>query len=392
MNRNQFLILVVALLVLGGAGIALFWQDIAAYRESGAKIGAKLLPDLKVAHVAQMRLKDAKETVTLVRKDNAWVVEERAGYPADVAAIADFLVKLVELKVTQVDQVGASLLPRVELVEPGKGEGAGTLIELNDSAGKPLARLVMGKKVLKKDPLNPLPAAKDGVPAGRYVLRTQAQDTVVVVSDPLNAAEAKPGKWLAKDFFKGERVKTLSAGPEGETPKWKITRDVEWGQWKFASGVGDLNASAAVGAVNSLANISFTDVAPGAKPEQAEKPWVVVAETFDALTYTVRIAKKKDGDDYHLTVEVAGEPPRERTPEKDEKAQEKERRDKDFAETRKRLEERVAREKALAKWTYAVAANGVAPLLKEREQMTAPKKKDEKSRTPEVTVGSRQAR
>ena len=378
MNRKQFLILVVALLVLGGAGIALFWQDIAAYRESGAKIGAKLLPDLKVADVAQVRLQDAKDAVTMVKKDNAWTVQERAGYPADVQAIADLLVKLVELKVTQVEQVGASLLPRIELVEPGKGEGVGTVIEFKDGAGKPLARVVLGKKVLKKDPLNPLPAAKDGVPAARYVLRPESQDTVVVVSDPLNSAEAKPGKWLAKDFFKAERIKTLSLGGEGEAPKWKITRDVEWGQWKFAAGTGDLDASAAVGAVNSLANIAFTDVAIGAKPEDAEKSMVAVAETFDALTYTLKLAKKKGGDDYQLTVGIVGEPPRARVPEKDEKAQEKERRDKDFAETRKRLEERVAREKALAKWTYAVAGSTVEPLLKERERMVAPKKKDAK--------------
>ncbi len=32
MNRKQFLILVIALVVLGGAGLTLFWQDIAAYR------------------------------------------------------------------------------------------------------------------------------------------------------------------------------------------------------------------------------------------------------------------------------------------------------------------------------------------------------------------------
>ena len=35
MNRKQFLILVVALLVLGGVGLALVWQDIADYRASG---------------------------------------------------------------------------------------------------------------------------------------------------------------------------------------------------------------------------------------------------------------------------------------------------------------------------------------------------------------------
>ena len=382
MNRKQFLILVVALLVLGGAGIALFWQDVTAYRESGAKIGARLLPNLKVADVGEMRLQDAKDAVTLVRKDNAWTVQERAGYPADVQAIADLLVKLVEIKVTQSEQVGASLLPRVELVEPGKGEGSGTLIEFKDGAGKPLARLVFGKKVLKKDPMNPLPSAKDGVPAGRYVLRPELQGTVVVVSDPLNAVEAKPGKWLAKDFFKAERIKTLSLAGEGEAPKWKIARDVEWGQWKFAAGAGDLDASAAVGAVNSLANIAFADVAVGPKAEDSEKPLVAVAETFDALTYTVKLAKKKGGEDYHLTVGIAGEPPRARAPEKDEKAEkaeEKARRDKDFAETRKRLEERIAREKALAKWSYVVGKSAVEPLLKEREQMVAQRKKDGKS-------------
>ena len=81
MTRKQFLILVLALVVLGGAGLALFWQDITDYRASGAKIGAKLLPSLKVADVAQIQLRDAKSRVTLIRKENSWVVQERSGYP-----------------------------------------------------------------------------------------------------------------------------------------------------------------------------------------------------------------------------------------------------------------------------------------------------------------------
>ena len=87
---------------------------------------------------------------------------------------------------------------------------------------------------------------------------------------------------------------------------------------------------------------------------------------------------KADTDDAYVTVNVAGEPPRTRTPEKDEKAQERERRDKDYAETLKRLDERVAREKALARWTYVVQKSAVEPLLREREQMVAQKKKEEK--------------
>lgn len=373
MNRKQFLYLVLALVVLGGAGLALFWQDIAAYRASGAKIGAKLLPEFRIADVAEIRLQDAKNQVTLARKENAWVVPERGGYTANFQEIGDLMIKLAELKVTQSEQVAATLLPRLELAEPGKGEGAGTLVEFKDGSGKPLARLILGKKVLKKDPLNPLPGAKDGVPAGRHVLPANAKDTVVVVSDPLNAAEARPGKWLSKDFFKAERIRTLAVGPEGGASRWKITRSEEWGQWKFADG-GDLDASAAVGAVNKLGAMGFSDVAADPKPEDADKPLVAVAETFDNLTYTVRIAKRKAGNDYQVSFTVAGSPPKQRMPEKGEKAQDKERRDKDFAENLKKLEERIAAEKALAKWTYVVAKSEVEPLLKERGGMVARKR------------------
>jgi hypothetical protein len=291
-------------------------------------------------------------------------VRERGDYAANFQEISDLMLKLLELKVTQSEQVGASLLPRLELSEPDKigdgdvtqpqkadgaaapkatgdavkpqssgdgakpqnsadaakpqssadaakprrGEGTGILIEFQDAQNKNLARLVLGKIVKKKDPLNPLPNAVDGVPAGRYVLPATAKDIVVVVSDPLSKADANPGKWLSKDFFKADRIKTLTVGPEGGAPSWKIARSEEWGQWKFAAGAGDLAAGRAVAAVNALGQMTFADVAVNAKPEDAGKPVVVTAETFDNLTYTVRIAKQQSGEDYLVNVTVAGEP------------------------------------------------------------------------------------
>jgi hypothetical protein len=378
-NKKQFLILLLAVAVLGGAGLALVWRDISDYRATGAKIGAKLLPSLKIADVAQVLLQDSKNTVTLVRKDKTWVVQERGGYPASFQEISDLLIKLIEMKVTQAEQVGSSLWPRVDLADPAKGgdagdlrrgEGAGTVIEFKDTAGKPLARLVLGKKVLKKDPLNPLPAAKNGVPAGRYVRVASDKDAVVVVSDPLNAAEAVPGRWLVKDFFKADRIKTLTVGPERGAPSWKITRNEEWGQWKFAAGGGALNPGAAVNAVNKLGQLSFDDVAvDAAKTQATAKPLVAVADTFDNLVYTMRFAKQAKGDDYLLTFTVTGEPQKARVPEKGEKPEQAAQRDKDFAETRKRLEARLAAERALEKWTFVVAKGDVEPLTKSRDDM-----------------------
>jgi hypothetical protein len=375
MTRKQFLILLLAVVVLGGAGLALIWRDLDSYRASGARIGAKLLPKLRIADVAEIRLQDAKDQATLVRKEKVWVVQERGGYPASFQEISDLMIKLVELKVTQSEQVGEKLWPRLDLAEPGSAkEGAGTLIEFKDAAGKPLARIVLGKKVLKKDPLNPLPAAKDGVPAGRYVRVADAKDTVIVVSDPLNAAEARPGRWLSKHFVKIDRIRTLAVGPEGAAPGWKITRSEEWGQWKFAAGGGALNPSAAVMAVNKLGSMSFDDVAADAKGASTEKPVVAVAETFDNLVYTVRMAKRAGGADYLVNITASGEPPKQRAAEKGEKKDESARRDKEFAETRKRLEERIAVEKALGRWTYVISAKELEPLLAGRNELLAPKR------------------
>jgi len=374
MNRKQFILLLAVLGVLGAIGIGLVWQDLAVYRASGAKIGAKLLPKLKIADVAQVRLQDSKHEVTLVRKEKSWVVQERGGYPASFQEISDLLIKLVELKVTQSEHVGASLWPRVELADPGKGDGVGTAIEFKDAAGKPLARLVLGKKVLKKDPMNPLPAAKDGVPAGRYVRVDGAGDIIVVVSDPLEKAVAEPGRWLNREFFKAERIRTLAVGQGGGAPRWMIARAEEWGQWKFAAGGGDLNPSAAVSATNKLSALTFKDVAVDPKALAAGKPVFVVATTFDGLSYAVRLTRVAKGDDYLLGFTVTGELPKQRAAEKGEKPEEKERRDKEFSEARKRMAERIAAEKALAKWTYVIAGSEVEPLLKSRDDMLAPKR------------------
>ncbi|MGE5523999.1 MAG: DUF4340 domain-containing protein [Rhodospirillaceae bacterium] len=376
MNRKQFLILIIALVVLGGAGLALFWQDIAAYRSTGAKIGARLLPNLKLADVAHIQLRDARHVVTLARKDNRWVVQERGDYPAHFQEISDAVIKLIELKVVQSEEIGSSLLPRVGLAPPPdkpsadvKDEQAkqtGTRVEMKDAAGKTLAAVTVGKVVLKKDPGNPLPSAQNGVPAGRYV-QVAGASNVAVVSDPLEKLVADPAKWLDKTFFKADRVKTLTVADGGV--RWKITRDEEWGQWKFAAGGGDLDASAAVSAANQLSNWSFDDVAT-TQPDAGDKPVTVTAETFDRVTYTFRITPRKAGG-YFLNGNVEGEPPQTRTPEKDEKPADKERRDKEYAETLKKLQERLARERALSKWTYVMDAKSIAPLMKERGEMVA---------------------
>ena len=377
MNRKSFLILLLLVAVLGGAGLAMFWKDITQYQESGAKIGAKLLPNLKAADTAEIRIKDAKAEITLVSNKGSWSIKERGGYPADIAEVSELLAKLVEAKIVQAETVGASLYPRLELIEPGKGEGSGTLLELKDKAGKPITSLVFGKKLLKKDPGNPLPNAVDGVPAGRYVLAL-GQQNVVVLGDPYANVEPKAGRFLAKQFIKIDRIKTLTMAGAGDR-NWKITRDEEYGQWKFAAGAGPLDPSAAVGAVNILGKLEFSDVSASGKPEDGENMVTLTADTFDGLTYTSKLAKQKSGGDYLLNIVLSGAPNKTRPPEKGEKPEEAAKRDKEFAQTVKMLDARAEFEKILGQWTYIVSAKNMEPVLKDRADMMAkPRKPEEK--------------
>ncbi len=372
MNRKQFLWLMLAVVILGGAGLALFWQDLTAYRDSGAKIGAQLLPRMKVGDVAKLRLRDATDEVTLAVKDKVWRVEQRGGYPADFSEISGLILKLLDAKVVQSEVVGASLHGRLHLLAPGTEgakEGTGTLVELSDASGKVLASMVLGKVSLKKDPMNPLPNARDGVPAGRHILVAGKGDNVYVVSDPLEKAVARPGAWLARDFFKVERIKTLQLAGDSSADSWKITRDEEWGQWKFAAGGGHLDPSAAVTANNAWSNLAFTDVILDDKTG-TDKAVTLTAQTFDDLTYTVKLAPYTNGD-YVLRFSVSGTPPKTRKPEPGEKPEDAAKRDKEFAETRQRLEARVMLEQVRSQWAYVVPGKQVAPLLLKREQMVA---------------------
>ena len=373
MNRKSFLILLGLVAVLGGAGLLLFWNDLSAWRKSDAKIGAKLFEKVAVSEIAQIKLTDGKGSVQLVIKDKRWVVEQRNGYGANTQDIGDLLIKLSELKVVQTEAVGATLLPRLNLVEPdAKGgdakaiEAMGTQLELFDATGKSVASILLGKKVIKIED-SPLPI-KPQTPVGRYVLMPGSA-TVLVVSDALVVADANAGRWLAKSFFKAERIRSLAVSGEGA--QWKISRPEEYGQWKFAEGGGELDASAAVGAVNALTGLSFSDVAVDVKAEALAKARSFVAETYDNLVYTVKVAKRAEGDDYYLSVAISGEPPRERKPEKGEKAEDKARLDKQFAETLVKLDERVKAEKELGTWTFVVAGKTLEPLLKDRAALIA---------------------
>ena len=382
MNRKQLTIVLVLGVVLGGLGWWVVRREAASYQSTGAGLGQKLLPNFPLNDVGQVVLKEGTNELTLARVEEVWKVRERYDYPANFSQVGDFLRKVWDMKVVQSEPIRASQLPRLQLLEPGKGTNGGTLVEFKNDSGKAVASVLLGKKYVKKgDPSSQFGA--EGYPAGRYVLVPSNPKQVALISDALSDIEPKPDRWLNKDFFKVEKLKTVTVTHAAATNSWKLYREIENGELKLADAQGEekLDTGKSSSAGSALSYPSFVDVvSPQAKADETglDNPITAKLETFEGFTYTAKIGKKTGEDNYHFAVSVSGEFAKERTPGQDEKPEDKEKLDKEFKEKLTKLDEKLKADKAYEKWAYLVSKWTIDALLKERKDLLADKKDEKK--------------
>ncbi len=377
MNRKQLIIVILLGLVIGGAGLYVLNKQQTPTKE--ARMGAKLLGDFDVNTVVALRIQNATNVLNVAKAGEIWTVKERGDYPANFNTIADFVRKLADMKIVKPVLAGPSRLPVLELVPPDK-KGAGVLVELKDSSGKAARTLLLGAKHMRESTGGGPFGDSGGWPDGRYVMVDNKTENIALVSDPLTQAEPKPEDWLNKDFFKVEKLKNISVVSTNATNNWKLTRETETGEWKLADAKGEEKAdSSKCSSMNSLlSSPSFNDVALGFKFDETNKPTTTATlETFDGFTYNVKLALKS-GDDYYLQMTVTADLPKERTPGKDEKKEDKEKLDKEFKDKIQKLQDKLKAEKAYEKWTYVVSKWTVDALLKERKDLLAEKKEEPK--------------
>src|SRR5262249_41770814 len=249
------------------------------------------------------------------------------GYPANEEDVIEFARKLWSLKPAQSQKIGESQLGRLELLAPGKGDtNAGTLVELKGKDGKLIKSVILGKKSMRESGESSF-GGGGGWPNGRWVYVPDKPGTAYVVSEAFSEIEPKPERWLKKDFFKVEKLKAISVTHTNATNSWKLTREMENGVLALADAKPgeQLDTGKSSPAGNALSYPSFTDVVPQAKAEETgmDHPLLAQIETFDGFSYTVKIGKKTPEENYYLGLSVSAELPKERTPGKDEKPEDK---------------------------------------------------------------------
>src|SRR6266581_3967534 len=378
MNRKQLITLLVLVVLIGGACLMLLRNQNKSWEGANPALGKKLLGEFPVNDVGHIVIKQGNNELNLAKKD-VWRVRERNNYPADYSEVSGFLVKLQDLKIVQDEKIGPSQLSRLSLT-PGPGTNAAVVVDFKDQSDKTIKSLLLGKKHMRKsDRPSPMgDMGEQGWPDGRYV-KVGNTENVSLISEPFERIEPKPEQWLNKDFFKIEKARSVAVTFLNATNSWKLTRDTQTADWKLAEAKPgeQLDASKASGVANPFSSASFVDVAINAPSETTDKPIVATVDTFDNFNYTLKVGQKTN-DNYPLAMSVSAQLPKERTPGKDEKPEDKTKLDKDFKEKQKKLEEKLAQEKTFENWVYLVSSWTVDPLLKERSQLMVEKKEEPK--------------
>lgn len=379
MSRRAVAILAALVLILGGAALYLHGRDEGARPAASAQLGQRLLKDLKASEVASIVIRDAKGTLTLVKKDEDWTVAERNGFPADIDKVTELVVKTIELKIGQAEPIGDKDRERLNLLDPAKrgqtdpgkaGQtGLATVLVFKAGDGRILAELLLGKKYFRNAP--------EGDPAntpgdGRFVMLPTDDTQVFIVAEPYRTATTSSADWIAKDGLAIERVRSLEYRPaKGEG--YKIERATDGPDWKLerAPAAARLDNTKVNSAAYSLSKIEIDDLA--ASDAGLVKPSVLKVSTFDGMRYTLTIGQL-DKERYPVRVEIEGTPKREFKERKDEKPEDQAAREKSFGEETKRFEQNVARNNTLQGHVLLVAKDKLAELLKEQDSFLERKK------------------
>jgi hypothetical protein len=348
-SARALAVLLVLLAALGGGALLYYRQEQSRRPPDAAALGQPLLKGLKAAEIGTIAIRAPKGQLTLERRDRRWVVAERAGYPADLDKVRDFVVQAIGLRIGEREPIGEKDRARLHL------DASGTRVEFKNAQGKTLASFIAGKKYFKHAPEHPDKALGDG----RFVLLPGDPGRVVVVAAPLEQATTRTADWVSHRGLAIDRQTEVDYRPAaGEG--WRLARTDENAPWKLVGlrAHEKLEITKANAAAYTFQILDIADVAPkDAQPKDLglEHPDVVTIATSEGLHYTIRVGKLS-GTLYPMTLSVSGEPKVE---------------GKDAAQRRRKLDARLAHERALEGTVLLVEKNRLEDALKKRSELLA---------------------
>ena len=139
MNRKSLFMLTVLAVALV---VAWYWIGQTQRSPEVAQMPA-WLPELQAVQVSAIDVQRAGQPkVRLERREQGWVVPDKADYPADQAAVAALLNALVEARRVEPRTANPELYGRLGLAEQGESEQQAVRLTLEQTEQPPLALLI----------------------------------------------------------------------------------------------------------------------------------------------------------------------------------------------------------------------------------------------------------
>lgn len=371
MNRKQFVLVLLALCIIGGAGLALFKRKQKTWNVREAKVGELVFPTFRPNDVAAIHVKNSRD-FWLVRTNGAWRVPARYNYLANHEQINALLLEMKQLKVMQSEIIGPSLRGRVDLNDPGTGPGSGMLLEFADANGKVMNSLLLGRRHDRKQKDNE-PLGMRGWFDGRYVLYPGDPENVLLIPTELPGAAEVPNGWLDQTFFKIENPKFVGVVSPNPQKNWELFRETPDAKWTMPSmGSNEtLDRTKLAQATEIWQWPRFVDIVSNAPPSETglDNPTIVTVVTFDNMAYTVKVGKQTPDENYYMTINVAFDTNADRVASPDETAEQKKKLDEEFQAHKKALQEQVAKYRALSPWIFIGEHDWLHCVIRDRTEM-----------------------
>jgi Domain of unknown function (DUF4340) len=278
------------LAILTGATVVFVLLAVVAVFQQSGSLARKFEPrpffpglSNQLDKVGEVSIASKSGSFHLKLVDGKWVVTERDSFPADAAQMRALGVGLAELQMLEPKTARADWLTYIGLGAPPDGDGVD--VRLTDTAGQPLAEILLGQTEGMPDEL------------GRTTLyvRRPNENQSYLARGYLNA-RPNIADWLDKGvvIIAADRMKGATVSPP-VGPSYSLVRDskdqqdfrlldIPRGRELSFPGSPDGVAGAVVG-------FTYDDVAKADQFNFARAPqWV--GSTFDGLNLTVKIASK----------------------------------------------------------------------------------------------------
>src|SRR5687767_10599050 len=108
MSARALAVLLIMLAVVGAGALFLYQKESAQQSTTIKALGEPLLRGLQGSQVATINIRESNAALTVARKGDRWVLEERGGFPADAAKVREFILKAIELRIGQNDPVSGA--------------------------------------------------------------------------------------------------------------------------------------------------------------------------------------------------------------------------------------------------------------------------------------------